>query len=173
MRFELSNATDLLSRTPGVLSLLLKDLPREWTRGNEGGDTWSAFDVLGHLIHGERTDWIPRAKIILGENEDRAFEPFDRFAQFRESEGKSLRELLATFEELRTANLRELRSMAPGPEDLERKGTHPELGTVTLSELIATWVVHDLDHVAQVSRVLAKQYADDVGPWQAYIGVLK
>ncbi len=173
MRFDLNHAADVLSRTPAVLKSLLSGLPAGWVSGNEGGQTWSPFDVLGHLIHGERTDWIPRARMILRAGESEAFEPFDRFAQFEASEGKSLDELLVTFAELRRDSIRALNSLNITGEDLARRGKHPELGVVTLEELLATWVVHDLDHIAQITRTMAKQYREAVGPWVAYQSVLK
>jgi hypothetical protein len=173
MRFNLEHATELLSRTPDVLRTMLADLPAEWVSGNEGEQTWSPFDVVGHLIHGERTDWIPRARMILRSEEPETFETFDRFAQFEESRGKSLEELLGTFSELRSENLRALRELNVTASDLRRRGKHPELGEVTLEELLATWVVHDLDHVAQITRTMAKQYREAVGPWTAYLSVLK
>ncbi|HLM58715.1 MAG TPA: DinB family protein [Pyrinomonadaceae bacterium] len=173
MRFDLEHAADILSRTPAVLESMLSGLPAGWVSGNEGGETWSPFDVLGHLIHGERTDWIPRARIILRSGESEAFEPFDRFAQFEASAGKSLDELLGTFAELRSDSIRALNGLNITGEDLAKRGRHPELGVVTLEELLATWVVHDLDHVAQITRTMAKQYREAVGPWQAYLSVLK
>ncbi|HEY0171906.1 MAG TPA: DinB family protein [Pyrinomonadaceae bacterium] len=173
MRFNLEHATDLLSRTPAVIRTMLGDLPAEWLSGNEGEQTWSPFDVVGHLIHGERTDWIPRVRLILRDAEPEPFEPFDRFAQFEASRGKSLEELLGTFAELRSENLRALRGLNIAAGDLERRGRHPELGEVTLEELLATWVVHDLDHIAQIARTMAKQYGAAVGPWKAYLSVLK
>lgn len=173
MRFDLDHATDILSRTPGILDSMLSNLPAGWVSGNEGGQTWSPFDVLGHLIHGERTDWIPRARIILQSGESKAFEPFDRFAQFGESEGKSLEELLRTFADLRSGNVRALKNLNLTAEDLLRRGKHPELGAVTLGELLAAWVVHDLDHIAQITRTMAKQYSEAVGPWEAYLSVLR
>jgi hypothetical protein len=173
MRFDLEHATDILSRTPRILDSMLSNLPAGWVSGNEGGQTWSPFDVLGHLIHGERTDWIPRARIILQSGESKAFEPFDRFAQFGESEGKSLEELLRTFADLRSDNIRALEDMNLTAEDLVRRGKHPELGAVTLEELLAAWVVHDLDHIAQITRTMAKQYGEAVGPWEAYLSVLR
>jgi hypothetical protein len=173
MLFNLDQATDMLSRTPDVLNSLLSNLPSEWSLKNEGGQTWSPFDVLGHFIHGEQTDWIPRIKMIIQAGESRAFEPFDRFAQFELSQGKSLEELLTTFGELRAESIATLKNLNLTAADLERKGKHPELGTVTLSQLISTWVVHDLDHLVQISRTLAKQYREAVGPWQAYLSVLK
>jgi uncharacterized damage-inducible protein DinB len=173
MLFNLVQAMEILSRTPVILESLLSDLPTEWLSGNEGEQTWSPFDVLGHLIHGERTDWLPRLRIILQSGESETFEPFDRFAQFEASKGKSLAELLRTFAELRARNIEALKAMNLTADDLVRTGKHPELGTVKLAELIATWVVHDLDHLAQITRTMAKQYKEAVGPWQAYLSVLK
>jgi uncharacterized damage-inducible protein DinB len=172
MEFQLDKAKNVLKRTPATLKSLLRDLPEEWILHNEGPDTWSPFDVVGHLIHGEETDWIPRAKIILADGENRSFEPFDRFAMFEKSKGKSLDELLSTFERLREENLRQLEQMNLTPELLTKRGKHPELGVVTLSELLATWVVHDLGHIAQIVRVMSKQYGDAVGPWRAYLSIL-
>ena len=172
MPFDLSQAVSVLDRTPIVLRDMLHGLPDAWTRGDEGPDTWSPYDVVGHLIHGERTDWIPRARIILEEGEGRAFEPFDRFAQERESRGKSLAQLLDEFAALREENLEVLRGLDLGPAELALKGRHPDLGVVTLGQLLATWTAHDLGHLAQISRVMAKQYADQVGPWRAYMPVL-
>jgi uncharacterized damage-inducible protein DinB len=172
MEFQLEPAKGVLQRTPATLNSLLRDLSDEWIMHNEGPDTWSPFDVVGHLIHGEETDWIPRAKIILADGENRSFVPFDRFAMFEKSKGKSLGELLETFAALRRENLRELEQMNLTPELLTKRGKHPELGIVTLSELLATWVVHDLGHIAQVVRVMSKQYGDAVGPWRAYLSIL-
>jgi hypothetical protein len=175
MEFQLEHAMDILSRTPATLNSLLRDAPAEWTTGNEGHDTWSPYDILGHLIHGEETDWIPRTRIILEHREHgepRAFEPFDRFAQFEKSRGKSAGELLDEFESLRTKNLTALRQMKITPDQLALRGTHPELGSVTLSELLATWVVHDLSHIAQATRVMCKQYSEAVGPWKQYLPIL-
>jgi DinB superfamily len=172
MHFQLDNGIAILRRTPRTLDYLLRDLPDDWIVHNEGPETWSPFDVIGHLIHGEETDWIPRAKIILAHGEDRAFEPFDRFAMFEESRGKSMSELLDTFTQLRESNLQELDEINLTPATLEKQGRHPELGLVTLRQLLATWVVHDLGHVAQVVRVMAKQYRGEVGPWQQYLPVL-
>jgi hypothetical protein len=173
MHFNLDHAINILSRTPMTVKAMLADLPAEWLTSNEGQQTWSPFDVLGHLIHGEQTDWLPRLKMILEFGEARAFEPFDRFSQFEISKGKGLPELLSEFETLRAANVVTLKGMKLTTEDLKKTGTHPELGTVTLEALLATWVVHDLDHLVQISRTLAKQYRDAVGPWQAYLSVLK
>jgi hypothetical protein len=151
---------------------LLNGLPDRWISATEGEGTWSPYDVVGHLIHGERTDWIPRARhIMVGETG--AFLPFDRTAQFSESKGKDLVELLATFADLRRRNLAALVGMNLTPADFERRSMHPELGEVTLGQLLATWVVHDLDHLAQIARTLAKCYAPAVGPWAAYLSILR
>ncbi len=173
MQHDLDQTISLLGRTPAALNALLRDLPDAWTLRNEGANTWSAFDVVGHLIHGERTDWMPRARMILEFGETRAFEPFDRLGQLRESQGKLLGELLDEFARLRAENLRELRGLNLGQKDLERFGQHPELGVITLSQLLATWAVHDMTHLHQVSRVMAHQYREAVGPWSAYLGVLR
>jgi len=173
MDFNLEDTIALLARTPATLDALLRDLPESWTQRNEGANTWRAFDVVGHLIHGERTDWMARAKIILQFGESRAFDPFDRWAQMHESEGKSLPELLDEFAGLRRDNLNELRALNLQPEDFARRGCHPALGTVTLSQLLATWAAHDLTHLHQVSRVMAWQYRDAVGPWSKFLGVLQ
>jgi hypothetical protein len=173
MNHNLQYTVSLLSRTPAALNALLRDLPEAWTRSNEGGKTWSAFDVLGHLIHAERTDWMPRVKRILEAGESQSFEPFDRFAQERASQGKSLPELLDEFGRVRAQNLHELRALSLKPEDLARRGRHPELGSVTLAELLATWAAHDLTHLHQVSRIMAHQYREAVGPWIAYLGVMR
>jgi uncharacterized damage-inducible protein DinB len=172
MEFQPDQAIDILRRTPATLDSLLRDLPEEWALSNEGPESWSPFDVLGHLIHGEEADWIPRARIILEYGETRAFEPFDRFAMFEKSRGKSLGELLDRFKELRAESLRELEGMRLGPELLGKRGTHPELGVVTLGHLLSTWVVHDLSHIGQIVRVMAKQYGESVGAWRAYLPVL-
>jgi hypothetical protein len=171
--FNLADAIALLSRTPATLDALLRGMPDVWARSNEGKDTWSAFDIMGHLIVGERTDWMPRARIILENGEARAFDPFDRFAQSRESQDKSLEQLLDEFSRLRKENLSALQALNLQPHDLSRRGRHPALGTVTLSQLLATWVIHDLTHLHQLSRVMAHQYRDAVGPWSVYLGVLQ
>ncbi|MGA9508335.1 MAG: DinB family protein [Candidatus Sulfotelmatobacter sp.] len=170
--FNLAEATAVLARTPATVDAMLRGLPDKWVRCTEGKDTWSAFDIVGHLIAGERTDWMPRVRIILQDGETRAFDPFDRFAQSKESEGKSLEELLDEFTRLRSENLIALRELNLQKEDFTRQGRHPALGMVTLSELLATWAVHDLTHLHQLSRVMAHQYRDMVGPWSAYLGVL-
>jgi hypothetical protein len=170
--FDLTTGIAVLERTPPTLRALLDGLPAEWTAANEGPQTWSPFDTVGHLIHGERTDWIPRARIILAQGPSRRFEPFDRFAQFRESEGKSLRDLLDEFEALRAGSLATLKGWRLTDAQLALTGEHPALGPVTLCQLLATWVAHDLGHIAQVARVMAKQYREAVGPWREYLPVL-
>ncbi len=173
MDHSLDQTVALLTRTPAALDALLRDLPAAWTLQNEGADTWSAFDVIGHLNHCERADWMPRLKIILAHGETRAFEPLDRLAQQRDSAGNSLPQLLDEFTRLRAANLRELRALALTPQKLALRGTHPALGSVTLAQLLAAWAAHDLTHFHQISRVLAHQYRTAVGPWSAYLGVLQ
>jgi hypothetical protein len=173
MSQNLEHTISLLARTPAVLDALLRDLPDAWTLRNEGEATWSAFDVVGHLIHGERTDWMPRARRLLEFGETRAFEPFDRWGQVRESRGKSLGQLLDEFARLRSDNLRELQALNLKAEDLDKRGRHPALGVVTLSELLATWAAHDLTHLHQLSRIMAHLYRDAVGPWSVYLGVLQ
>jgi hypothetical protein len=170
--FSIDEAVAILSRTPATLDALLRGLPDTWTVANEGDKTWSPFDVVGHLIHGERTDWIPRARIILENGEARPFDTFDRLAQFAVSKDRSLSALLDEFASLRRQNLDELGALELTDDDLERRGTHPDLGVVTLRQLLSTWVAHDLDHVVQISRVLARQYSDEVGPWRAYLRII-
>ncbi|MGO8815911.1 MAG: DinB family protein [Terriglobia bacterium] len=173
MPCNLQHTLSLLSRTPATLDALLRDLPDAWTLCNEGENTWSAFDVVGHLIHGERTDWMPRARMVLQFGENRTFEPFDRWAQARASQGKSLGQLLDEFTRLRSANLEELQALNLRTEDLALRGRHPGLGVVTLSELLAAWAAHDLAHLHQISRVMAHQYREAVGPWGRFLGVLQ
>ena len=172
MEFDLEQAISVLERTPSVLHVMLNRLAPVWTNANEGPDTWSPYVVVGHLIHGERTDWIPRAQIILAQGTNRRFTPFDRFAQFRESEGKSLSELLEEFARLRGNNLTTLVGWQLTDAHLALEGEHPELGPVTLRQLLATWVAHDLGHIAQITRVMAKQYREAVGPWREYLPVM-
>ena len=172
MEYELEQAKEVLRSTPSTLNSLLRHLSDPWIFQKEGPETWSPYDVLGHLIHGEETDWIPRARMILDYGETRAFESFDRFAMFEKSKGKSMADLLDTFAQLRVVSLQELDAMKLTLEMLDKRGKHPELGVVSLKQLLATWVVHDLGHVRQVVRVMAKQYADEVGPWKAYLPVL-
>jgi DinB family protein len=170
--FAVEEAAAILARTPAALDALLRGLPDGWITSNEGGETWSPFDVIGHLIHGERTDWMPRIRIILEHGESRPFDKFDRFAQFAASDGRGLGSLLDEFAMLRRENLRQLSALALRDADLEKRGRHPELGVVTLRQLLATWVAHDLDHVVQISRVLARQYSDEVGPWRAFLRII-
>ena len=172
MEFELAPAIEVLKRTPATLNSMLRDLPEPWLVQNEGPETWSPYDVIGHLIHGEETDWIPRAKIILDHGDTRAFEPFNRVAMFEESNNKPIAELLDTFTQLRAENLLELKAMHLTAELLNKRGRHPELGVVTLAQLLSTWVVHDLGHIRQVVRVMSKQYREAVGPWTAYLSIL-
>ena len=172
MSFVLDDAIAILERTPSAFDALLRGLPESWIRCDEGADTFTAFDNVGHLIHGERTDWIPRARIILAQGENRKFEPYDRFAQVRESAGKSLAQLLDEFEQLRAQNLSTLRGWNLSEQELALQGAHPDLGLVTLRQLLATWVVHDLGHLAQTARVMAKQYRGEVGPWRVYLPIL-
>lgn len=171
-RFAMDEAVAVLERTPATLDALLRGLPDGWVAAHEGGQTWSPYDVVGHLIHGERADWLPRVRTILQHGETRAFDRFDRLAQFAEARGRPLGELLDEFAALRRDNLRELAALGLSEPDLDRRGRHPELGTVTLRQLLATWVAHDLDHVVQVSRVMAQQYSDEVGPWRAYLRII-
>lgn len=172
LAFDLAEGMAVLERTPAAFRALLAGLPAPWVVADEGPRTFSAFDNVGHLIHGERADWIPRARIILAQGADRRFEPYDRFAQERESAGKSLATLLDEFDALRRENLATLRGWALTPAQLALTGEHPALGTVTLRQLLATWVAHDLGHLAQTSRVMAKRYRAAVGPWRAYLPVL-
>ena len=173
MEFDLDKGVAVLERTPRVLDALLRGLPDAWVRANEGVDTWSPYDVVGHLIHADRTDWIPRARMILEHGERRTFEPFDRFAMLKSSVGRTLASLLDEFPGVRAASLETLRGWKLTPARLEQRGTHPELGPVTLGQLLATWVAHDLDHLSQVVRVMARQYSGAVGPWAAYLRVVR
>ena len=172
MNFSLDDALPILRSTPSVLRAWLENLPGSWLRANEGPDTWSPFDIVGHLIHGERTDWMDRVDILLTHGESRPFTPFDRFAQFEASRGKTLRQLLDTFAELRAANLLRLESLELSPGDFTRRGRHPELGPVNLGQLLATWVAHDLNHLGQIARVMGRQYSEAVGPWAEYLPML-
>jgi hypothetical protein len=173
MEFKLDHAKEILGRTPATLNSLLRQLPDNWAFAKENPeDGWSAFDVVGHLIHAEETDWIPRARMILEHGEARAFEPFDRFAMFEKFKDKSMSELLDMFEQSRRQSLQELDAMNLTPETLGKQGLHPELGTVTLSQLLSTWVVHDLSHISQIVRIMAKQYGEAVGAWKEYLSIL-
>jgi len=172
MAFDLQEAVQVLRRTPGVVSALLAGLPDAWTRATEGDGTWSPFDVVGHLVHGERTDWIPRVEHLLRHGDTVVFPPFVRDAMVEQNRGRSLGELLDTFASLRASNLSRLDALRLAPADLERTGLHPEFGRVTLRQHLATWTAHDLDHVSQVVRVMAVRYRDVVGPWRAYLSIL-
>jgi hypothetical protein len=172
MKYNQERSYEILERTPAVMRELLTGIGDEWTMSNEGPDTFSPFDVIGHLVHGEKTDWVPRAKIILEFGTAKPFTPYDRFAQFRESKGKTMDQLLDEFADLRKENMTWLRSQTLTETDLDRKGMHPGLGEVTLRNLLTTWVVHDLTHIAQVARVMAKQYKEEMGPWPAYFRIL-
>lgn len=171
-KIELDDAVAILERTPASLTALLEGLPDTWVTATEGDQTWSPYDVIGHLIHAERTDWIVRIRHILA-GETRPFEAFDRTAQFTHSRGASLSELLSTLARLRRENVAALLDMKLTSADLSRRGRHPELGEVTLGQLLATWAVHDLDHVGQIARTMAKVYADAVGPWSVYLSILQ
>lgn len=171
MKFDLNKSIEILTNTPGVLESLLYGLSDEWLHSNEGMDTWSPYDIIGHLIHAERTDWMERMDIILN-RDDKHFKPFDRFAQFTESEGKSLSDLLIEFRELRQKNLETLKKIDLTEDKLNNIGIHPKFGEVTLKQLLSTWTVHDLNHLAQISRVMAKQYKEETGPWVEYLPVL-
>ncbi|MEO1448159.1 MAG: DinB family protein [Bacteroidota bacterium] len=172
MQFNLQQSIDLLSRTPATLESILSGLPDEWLHTDEGPDTWSPYTVLGHLIHGEKTDWIPRSRIILSDDPDKRFKPFDRFAQLT-TEQASIEDKLAEFRQLRLANMAELRSWNLTEADLEKEGIHPEFGAITLGQMLSTWPVHDLGHIAQISRVMAKQYKEAIGPWIAYLRIVR
>ncbi len=172
MQFNLTKSLEILHSTPQVLHSLLAGLSEEWTQCNEGPGSWSAYDVLGHLIHGEQTDWMPRLQLMLSTSANKTFEPFDRFAQFENSKGKTLAQLLAAFAQLRADNLAKLEAMQLNESNWALTGTHPALGTVTVAQLLATWTVHDLNHLAQIVRIMAGQYKAEVGPWQQYLGIL-
>ncbi|HEX2207543.1 MAG TPA: DinB family protein [Longimicrobium sp.] len=172
MDFDLDRALEVLERTPAVFRALLDGVSEAWTAPNEGPETFSAFDNLGHLVHLERTDWIPRARIILAQGPERTFQPVDRFAQYRESQGKTVADLLDEFARLRAENLATLRGWNLTERELALQAEHPALGPVTLRQLLSTWAAHDLGHLAQTSRVMAKQYREAVGPWRAYLPVL-
>jgi hypothetical protein len=172
MTFDLTRGVAVLERTPVTLRALLDGLPPEWTEATEGPDTWSPYTVVGHLIHGERTDWIPRAQIILAQGPERRFTPYDRFAQFRESQGQSIAQLLDELARLRAENLRTLVGWKLTDVELALTGEHPEFGPVTLRQLLAAWVAHDLGHVAQITRVMARQYREAIGPWRAYLSIM-
>ena len=173
MKFQIKQAVEILSQTPATVKSLLGNLSDDWIKNDTNSENWNPFDIVGHLIHGEETDWIPRAEIILAQNENPTFVAFDRFAQFEKSNGKTLDELLETFAALRAKNLARLNEMNLTEEKLKLKGIHPELGEVTLEQLLATWAVHDLTHIKQIVTVLAQKYADNVGVWKQYLSILQ
>jgi DinB superfamily len=173
MQTHLPQTISLLARTPATLNALLRDLPDSWTFSNEGEGTWTAFDIVGHLIHAEHTDWIPRATMILRSGESETFKPFNRMGQEENSRGKSLPQLLDEFAAVRSDSLSQLRALDLRSQDLQRRGHHPAFGPVTLGQLLATWAVHDLTHLHQLSRLMAHQYREAVGPWSVYLGVLQ
>jgi hypothetical protein len=172
MKFDIDKASQVLRQTPYTLTRMLEDLSPEWTRGEGDREHWAPFDVVGHLIHGEETDWIPRAEIILAQREQRTFVPFDRLAQFERSRGRSLADLLTEFAHARNVNIETLVRWQLTPEQLALKGMHPELGEVTLEQLLATWVVHDLNHIRQIVTYMANLYASNVGPWREYLAII-
>ena len=173
MEFLPQEAIEVLERTPTVLRSMLSGLSEPWVLNNYGSETFSPFDVVGHLIHGERADWIPRAKIILEHGQEQPFETFDRYAMHEASKGKTIGELLDTFESLRRDNIETLKEFALTPAQLSLKGTHPELGPVTMGALLSMWVVHDLGHIAQIAKAMAFQYRNEIGPWLADTSILR
>jgi len=173
MNISVSDAINLLNRTPQVLKDLLSGIPDKLLHATEGGDSWSPYDVVGHLIHGEKTDWIPRMNICLSDSDDKTFTPFDRFAQFEDSKGKTIDELLETFHKLREENIVTLRNFQLSSADLERTAIHPAFGTVTFQQLLATWVVHDQNHIYQIARTISYQYREETGPWKAYLRIIQ
>jgi hypothetical protein len=172
LKFDLEKSILILERTPAVLEQLLHGLPDDWVMHNEGGDTWSPYDIMGHFIHGERTDWMTRTKMIL-DGEHKTFPVFNRTAMFEESKGKSLSDLLAEFKSARAENLKTLRSLSLTEKDFDKTGIHPKFGEVTLRQLLSTWTIHDLTHLAQIARVMAKQYRQEIGPWLEYMRLVR
>jgi len=172
MEFELEKAIDILQTTPSILQAWLGHLPLDWVNASDDDDSWSAFDIVGHLIHGEKTDWIPRAEIILSDRETREFESFNRFAMLKENQGRTIQELLDTFLHLRKESINHLRAMRLSRPDYVKTGEHPDLGTVTLRQLLATWVAHDLNHLGQIAEVMARQYKGEVGPWKDFLEII-
>jgi len=172
MKFELNKSYEILEHTPSVLKSLLTGLSGDWIMNNEGPETFSPYDVVGHLVHGEKTDWPDRITMILEHGTDKTFVPYDRFAMFEESKGKTMDQLLTEFEILRKEKLKWLRSLKLTENDLDKKGIHPTFGEVTLRQLLSTWVVHDLTHLAQITRVMAKQYKEETGPWVNFFRIL-
>ncbi len=173
MEYNVDKSIEILERTPHVLRHLLSGISEDWIVNNEGENTWSPFDVIGHLIHGEEVDWLTRTKVILEFGESKTFEPFDRFAQFEKSKGKSIGQLLDEFEQWRKSNLEEFKSLGITESDLKKTGFHPELRKITLRNMLSSWVIHDLGHIAQIVRTMAKQYSSEIGPWDEYMGIIK
>lgn len=172
VKFSLDRSYEILERTPAVLRSIFTGLSDDWTMNNEGPETFSPFDVLGHLINGEKTDWRPRVIMILEYGDSKTFVPYDRFAQYQESKGKTITQLLDEFEKLRKENMEWFRSLTLTEEDLGKQGMHPVLGRVTLKQLLSTWVIHDLTHIAQITRVMAKQYKEEMGPWVDFFRII-
>lgn len=173
MKFSVQHAAEILHQTPYVLSRMLGDLSPEWTQSSGNSEDWAPYDVVGHLIHGEETDWIPRVEMIIAQGETAAFAVFDRFAQFENSRGKTIKDLLGEFAQLRNANLEKLLGWQLAEDQLRLKGRHPELGEVTLEQLLATWTVHDLNHIRQIATYMARKLESEVGPWKEYLAILK
>lgn len=173
MEFTIEKSVEILERTPGVLVELLSEIHVDWIDNNEGPETWSPFDIVGHMLHGEKTDWVPRIEIVLSDRGNKVFEPFDRFAMFQESKGKNMGQLLFEFKQARISNLNWLQSKQLQASDLGKTAEHPTLGIVTLRQLIATWAVHDLTHLNQICRVMARQYEYQIGPWVQYINLFR
>ena len=172
MTFDINKAIEILERTPATIEMLLKGISQEWYINNEGMGSWSPYEIVGHLIHGEKTDWIPRTLIILSDAANKTFVPFDRFAQKHANQQRTMEELIEEFKILRSENLKQLVSLDLNDSDFAKEGVHPELGEVNLRQLLAAWVVHDLGHISQISRVMAKQYKGEVGVWKEYLGIL-
>lgn len=172
MNYSIPQAIEILERTPAVLQALLSGLSDDWIMHNEGPETFSPYDVVGHLIHGEKTDWTARIKVILQHGNSKPFERWDRFAQYENSKGKTLQQLLDEFAAVRKENIEWFTALNLTETDFERKGLHPVLGEVTLKHLLSTWVVHDLTHIAQITRVMAKQYKTEMGPWPEFFRIL-
>lgn len=173
MTYSIADAVEVLRRTPAIIEVLVKDLPPQWSEVNEGGDTWSVYDIVGHLIHGETTDWVNRMEIILRQGEERDFPVFQRFAMIEESKGKSLNQLVDEFVLIRKKNIDILLSKNLTESQFDLTGIHPKFGEVTLRQLLSTWVAHDMSHLAQMARVIAKQYKNEAGPWVEYLRILQ
>jgi hypothetical protein len=173
MKYDANKAVEILGRTPVVLTTLLGDLHEDWIMNNEGPETFSPFDVVGHMLHGEKTDWCSRISMILEHGLDKTFISWDRFAMYEESKGKTMKELLVAFADIRKKNVEWFMDLQLTEEDLDKKGMHPKLGEVTLRQLLSTWVIHDLSHIAQITRVMAKQYRNEMGPWREFFRIME